>query len=379
MAELDQLSNLVNIIGGIQGTESKTKTSGTKTTQTNISDQGIQELIRGILAGEGGVADVGGAARRSGLYNSTTQDTQMGNLYARAANQAELARSPTVETGTTIQEMEAPGVGLGTVAGAIGGMQAGKQVLDMFGLGAGAGAGALGGAGVDAAATLLGPEVAKFGSVASNAANATGAAGVNTAATGSAGGLFGTSIGAGPAGGVGFNLGTAVPLGGSFLTGILGGKDAAKDPMSLALNAATGFAALGPVGLLAAPLASIAGSIFGDKSIICTALMEKGLLDEKLYEKGQRYLQALPNRTRVGYLVWATGIAEKIRQGSKFWTRLCLPFAQQRTALLATEGTLRDHVRNPLGTVTRFIGEPLCWMIGAVMLAGQTQKLSEVK
>ena len=56
MAALDQLSGLMSLINGVKGTtQTSTTSGGTKTSQTNVSDQGVQQLINNILAGPGGV------------------------------------------------------------------------------------------------------------------------------------------------------------------------------------------------------------------------------------------------------------------------------------------------------------------------------------
>ena len=95
---IDQLSGLSSLINTISGTSQKTKQS--QTTQTNISDQGINQLLNQILSGPGGVKSVGTAARNSGLYNSTTEQKALGDVYTTAANKAELARSPTTTSST---------------------------------------------------------------------------------------------------------------------------------------------------------------------------------------------------------------------------------------------------------------------------------------
>ncbi|MNT12708.1 hypothetical protein D3C72_1476470 [compost metagenome] len=43
---------------------------------------------------------------------------------------------------------------------------------------------------------------------------------------------------------------------------------------------------------------------------------------------------------------------------------MALPIARSRTSLLASGGSFMDHVKHPLGTFTKFIGEPICHLIG---------------
>lgn len=349
--ELGDLANLVNIIGGVTGSKTKQKGTTTTTTQTPVSDEGVQQLINQILAGPGGVGSIGGAARRSGLYDSTTEDMLLGQLYADAAVKGEIARTPTIQTQATDMTMEQPGVGLGAVAGTLGALQAGSKIMDMFGGAAGAAT-----AGTGAGVHMGGEFIRTGGATAAGAGGAAAGAGAKAA-------------------GFGMNMGTAIPIGGSFLTGMLGGKDAAKDPLSLGINSLAGFAALGPMGAIAAPLASLLGSQFSKKSIICTALMEQGKLDEKLYSLGQEYLSKLSPYTVYGYYTWAPAVADNIRGGGKIATAICGPLARSRTALLATKGSFLDHLKHPLGTITKFIGEPVCWAIGWVAVNVFSQSL----
>lgn len=73
---LETATALLGLINGGKDKKvsSTTTTGGGSTTkQTNLSDVAVQEQIDRILSGSGGVRDIGNAARRSGLYNSTTE------------------------------------------------------------------------------------------------------------------------------------------------------------------------------------------------------------------------------------------------------------------------------------------------------------------
>lgn len=101
MAAADQLKAIMDIVNMGKGSSSKTTTTtsgGSQTQQTNLSDEAVQQQIRNILSGAGGVRDIGNSARRAGLYNSTTEEMLLGNLYATAAAQGEIARAPTTVT-----------------------------------------------------------------------------------------------------------------------------------------------------------------------------------------------------------------------------------------------------------------------------------------
>lgn len=341
-SSLGQLNDLLNLINGVQGSGGKqTTTGGTTTQQTQVSDQGIQQIINSILAGPGGVSSVGGAARRSGLYNATTEDRQMGNLLATAANQAELSRSPTVTTTpTTTTVTENEGTGLGTLGAIIGGLAGANFLYDTF-------SPMLGGNKDD-------PNSAAGQSLASGNIGSGGFSGMpiisgvsgNTSGTNSLGGF---NFGLDPnAGGVSIGYSSDGAGGGAGL----GGLGALSGIVSNLVGAAPGRNSSGSGG------AMVGGSV------ICTALMEKGELDPELYEKGSEYLSQLDALTVLGYHLWAIAVADKIRSGGKLSKAICKPFAISRTKLLATEGTLGDHIRNPLGTITKFLGEPACKVLG---------------
>lgn len=379
MAALDQLTGLMSVINGLKGQSQTTTTGGgTTTQQTNVSDAGINQLINQILSGSGGVKSIGARARSSGLYNSTSEDTLLGNLYATAANQAELARSPTtVTTAPTTSTTTQKGAGVGDLVTGLGTAFLASQALNI-------GAKALGpslSSGSDYLSDLLG---GLFGNDTSSSGSTskrntigdtifTGTGG----GFGSDGGTTGTGISTGE--GFGLNTGSLGRFGGT-------GQGGTGLNFGLDLDDGTGSVGVGGMGIVGSLLGSIVSG-FGSSgggasgggaggsggttggSIICTALMARGLLDADHYAAGDKYIQSVPLHVKVGYYVWAENIADKIAKGHKGWTKLCLPFAASRTALLATAGTFMDHVKNPLGTLTKFIGEPVCGIIGKRVLA----------
>lgn len=375
MAALDQLSGLLNIINSVSGqSQTSTSSGGKQTTQTNLSDAAVQEQIKRILAGPGGVRDIGGSARRSGIYNSTSEDTLLGNLYATAANQGEIARAPTVTTSApSTTTTKADGVGIGTALGTIGGGALLSSVLNSDAVGNG----------VDSLLGAIG-----LGS--------TGKTGVGSSVSGINGGITGgfgldniLNGGIGFGGAIGQDNPSGAWSGNSFngnmnigLPGVSSGtatgtgtttSNGEFDLLGSVGSAISGFFSGGGLGGLVGAIsggtgggASGGGGVSGG-SIICTALMNKGLLDKKLYAAGDKYIQTVSPITKVGYYVWARSVAAKIDKGHKGWTKVCLPFARGRTALLASSGSLADHFKYPLGTLTKFVGEPVCHIIGLVV------------
>lgn len=387
----DQIAAIGNLATAFKGTETKTK--GSRTTQTKISDAGVNELIRGMLAGPGGVKTIGNAARRSGLYNSTTEEDALGDLYSSAAVKAELARSPTTESFS--QTAEQPGA-LSGMGGALGAAMIGAQALNslsdgaigaaasdalgsglssigssigsLFGMG---GASAAGSTAADYSGQAMANWIAGQG--ASGAATQLGTAAATNAATTAgttAAGSAAASAGAGAAAaGAGSMAANAIPLAGNVLSGFLGGKEAAKDPMNLAMSAAMGAMALGPVGLIAAPLAVVAGGLLSDVSVICSALSDRGFFTKEFHATGEAYLATLPADMRLGYWAWAIPVSKKIRAGSKFWTAACLPFVRQYIELAAMKGKrgLLAYLKRPAGTACFLLGEPLCLITGKLV------------
>jgi hypothetical protein len=387
MAAAEQLNTLMNLISGIQGKSSTTKTSGgTTTQQTNVSDQGIQEILNQILSGSGGVKDVGSAARKSGLYNSTTEDSLLSQLYATAANKAELARSPTVTTtAPQTQTTKQDGVGLGTTAATLGGAFLASQALNL-------GSKVLSPL-IESGANSVGSAITDLlGISLSGSEPGTNGKGFFDNIDLTSGGGFGGTVGSGSTGfnaAEGYGIDTSTL--GSFndsssvegAKGINFGLDLDTGNSSAGIS---GFGALG--GLLGSALSGLVGGSTGGSrgggggtsggSVICTALKNRGLLDKDLHAKGEKYLSQLPKEVTIGYQSWAISIAEKIDEGNKVWTAICLPVARSRTALLASAGTFADHVRYPLGTITKFLGEPACGLLGRAILSNNLFKVKGV-
>lgn len=375
MAAIDQLTGLMTLLNGVNGKSQTTKTSGgTTTQQTNVSGQGIQEILNSILSGSGGVKDIGSRARNSGLYNSTSEDILLGNLYATAANKAELARSPTVTTSTPqTQTTTTPGTGIGGLAGTLGTAFLASQALN---LGTKALAPTIE-SGSNYITDLLG---GLFGTGGEDVSSTTGSSKksgsiLDSIDFGGFGGQIGgtsASSGNGFASGEGYGINTSTL--GNF-GGSSGNADAKGLNFGMDLDTGAGSVGVGGFGALGSILGSVVGSLGGNSgggggngtsggSVICTALKDRGLLDRKLHAAGEKYLNALPLEVKIGYQSWAIQIADKIAEGHVGWTKVCGPVARSRTSLLASGGSFVDHLKHPLGTLTKFIGEPICGMIG---------------
>ena len=263
MADVSEVSDLLGIITKLKGGETSKTTQ-----QTHISDAGVNELVTNILAGPGGVKEIGAATKRAGVFNSTVQEAALNDLYSSAAVKAELARSPT----TTEAEMEG-GAGIMDLGIALGGAHLLKGLFAEEA--ASAGAGALAKSGVETGAKLLAgggaPVVdavgTMVGGVGVDAASQIAAAGsgVTLGTVPGAANLSGSAVSTG--GGTalaegGSNLmssGNMLSGGLSILSGLTMGRDASNDPGTLLAAGGAGFLAGGPVGAAL----SVAGTILG--------------------------------------------------------------------------------------------------------------------
>ena len=117
MAGLDFQTSFSDITGAIQGlvgSSSKATTSGTgkttgkvTTTQTeglNISQEGIDKLIRDVLAQSGGLADVFSTENVAGIFDSSVAAQAAGDIATQLVG--ELAKLTATKTATNVAEQE---------------------------------------------------------------------------------------------------------------------------------------------------------------------------------------------------------------------------------------------------------------------------------
>ena len=367
---IGQLVDLANLIGAVRGTSSKTSSSGGTTTQTQTRDvdqAGIDRIVQRMVTGQGGQAAISGAARGAGLYNSSSEQLLLNDLNARVAGEVADRTAGTTTTTTTspmTQTIEQPGMGLGGLLAPMAAASLLKGPMSrMLGL-----EGAATNAATSAATNLFRPDLA-FDLAGSAAGSALGGAagGIDLSNVIGGPGLassLGTNIGdfGIQAGGLGGAL-SQIPVLGPLVGGLFGGFDD-QFGANLGLGGAgTMLAPLtGGLSLLVAPVMGLLSSLFGGGiSVVCTALRDKGLIDAKEYEAGREYLLKLPYYTKRGYYFWGEPLAKKIEADSKWAIRLSLPFAKQRTKLLA--GTAPAW-KLPLGLVTKYLGEPACYVLG---------------
>lgn len=103
----------------------------------------------------------------------------------------------------------------------------------------------------------------------------------------------------------------------------------------------------------------------GLKTVICTELYRQGLLSAELYNHPAaiKHFFALHPYTIAGYQLWGSGVAERMRT-SGLLTHLMLPVAKARYEMITT-GRF-----NLLGATTIYIGQPVCFILGALANLG---------
>lgn len=114
--------------------QSSTKSKTTETTQTNLSEEAINEIIRNMMESDQGLTNIMTQQSGKGLYNSSTAQLLANDLASRVAGKAALASAPT--TRTVKQRGSAPAAG-GAVDPkyALGMQLVGELVGKIFGTG----------------------------------------------------------------------------------------------------------------------------------------------------------------------------------------------------------------------------------------------------
>jgi hypothetical protein len=129
---------LINALMGIPSklfgsTQNVTTSGGSSTTQSNISQAGVDALLKSLMegtTGRPGLAQVAQGQRSAGLYNTNVRSMMVNDLMARSAAEVEKERAGT----TTTKE---PSTVKTKTPGALGGMGLGGLLLGAGALGLG--------------------------------------------------------------------------------------------------------------------------------------------------------------------------------------------------------------------------------------------------
>lgn len=96
-------------------------------------------------------------------------------------------------------------------------------------------------------------------------------------------------------------------------------------------------------------------------TVICTELLRQGKFPQGLYNDGIQHFNSLHPNTVAGYQIWAKQVV-KLMQKSERLSNFLLPIAISRYHM--TTGLLPFTI---WGLVTIYIGQPICYLIGACL------------
>ena len=96
----------------------------------------------------------------------------------------------------------------------------------------------------------------------------------------------------------------------------------------------------------------------GLKTVICSELERQGKLDTVLYFQGMEHFMSLSAQTVRGYRVWANKVVPLMQKSERLSNALA-PIANARYAHVTGKR------KNVVGWLTVYVGQPVCWMIGA--------------
>jgi len=105
------MAEATNILSAFLPKKDAVITTGpsSETTQTNLSEDAINEIIRGMMESDSGLAALLQGQAGKGLYNSSTSQLLAKDLAARVAGKAALASAPTTTTKTGSKQTQSAG------------------------------------------------------------------------------------------------------------------------------------------------------------------------------------------------------------------------------------------------------------------------------
>lgn len=100
--------------------------------------------------------------------------------------------------------------------------------------------------------------------------------------------------------------------------------------------------------------------LFGD-SVICTELFHQGLMDKETYKKDSAYGNSLNIEIIVGYQFWAVPVVKLMKKSPRFTKLIKVPALKWAKHISGEESSL-------FGYVCQLMGEPLCGLLGKIVL-----------
>lgn len=92
---IDNLQGLLNLYSSARGSTSSS------TSQSNISDAGVNQILQQILSGTNGLAAISSGQKSAGAYNSSTNQMLTNDLLSRTAGEVAKLKAGTTTTQTT--------------------------------------------------------------------------------------------------------------------------------------------------------------------------------------------------------------------------------------------------------------------------------------
>jgi hypothetical protein len=403
-------NNILDIVRSGQGlldifAGKKTEGTQTSTTQTALSQEGIQALLNQILGGNQGLATVASGQKSAGLYNSTVHTLLANDLLSRAAGEVAVKGAPTTTSSKSAQQ-QVPQMDFGKTLLGLGVSALGSKALkasgasdkidsvfkDIFGKGkkalpesADTEDASLG----IAAGAFNGGNIADGGDFASSIVDSgfsSGGGGINILSNlgGSVGDLypgaadsFLSSSAENFAGNAGDIWSDAASLGENAAENV--GESVAENAIEGGISGsvpiigpaiklfqgdtagAAGSAIGGAIGSTFGPVGTVVGSTIGSAiaggSVICTECHYRGDMSAERYKAstlyGYNHMVA-----RSGYHIWGVP-AVSLMKRSKLFYYVARFLANSYAAHITGEGSL-------VGATIISIGYPICYTLGKI-------------
>lgn len=107
------------------------------------------------------------------------------------------------------------------------------------------------------------------------------------------------------------------------------------------------------------------GSSKKKASVICTELARQGKLPQELYSAGHAHFDQIQDLTKRGYWSWATRVVPLMQRSDRL-SRFLAPIVLARYKMITGQGW------NLLGALTIYLGQPICFLIGAILSLGDS-------
>lgn len=107
------------------------------------------------------------------------------------------------------------------------------------------------------------------------------------------------------------------------------------------------------------------GSSKKKASVICTELARQGKLPQELYSAGHAHFDQIHDLTKRGYWSWATRVVPLMQRSDRL-SRFLAPIVLARYKMITGQGW------NLLGALTIYLGQPICFLIGAILSLGDS-------